>query len=430
MNILWITNIPIPEASKLLNEKPLYQGGWLINTSKELSSKDGISLSIAFPQKGVDSYKKLVGKNITYYGFKPVNDKDKNTIKHNQILQRIISDVNPDIVHIHGTEMAHSLSTVNICRKENIEFIISIQGLVSIIAKHIYSNLPNRVVKSMTIRNILMKDNVKNLKKLYTLRGKNEIESIKKAKHVIGRTTWDRACTHQINNSIEYHFCNETLRDEFYKNYWNIDKCEKYSILLSQVHYPIKGLHYVLEAMPHIISEFPKTKLYITGNNITKSDSIKDKLSITYYGKYIKGLVKKYGLEEHIKFLGPLGEKEMCERYLSSNVFVCPSSIENSPNSLGEAMLLGVPCVASNVGGIPDLLVHKKEGFLYPADAPYMLAHYICEIFKSRELANEFSENGRNHALNLYNKNQNNGNMIEIYKRILGDNKIKGDRDV
>ena len=88
-------------------------------------------------------------------------------------------------------------------------------------------------------------------------------------------------------------------------------------------------------------------------------------------------------LERNVVFTGPLDEEKMCQRYLKSNVFVCPSSIENSPNSLGEAMVLGVPCVASDVGGVSDMLKHKEEGFVYQTDAPYMLAHYVCEIFEN-----------------------------------------------
>ena len=49
MKILWLTNIPLPEASFLMNEKPLPFGGWLINASNDLSENDEIDLHIAFP---------------------------------------------------------------------------------------------------------------------------------------------------------------------------------------------------------------------------------------------------------------------------------------------------------------------------------------------------------------------------------------------
>lgn len=419
MKILWVVNIPLPEASLLMNEKPSPFGGWLVNASKAIAEKENIELFIAFPKNGLSKYKKLNGKNITYYIFRAVNDFDKKMIKDNHILTEIVREVKPDIVHIHGTELPHALSMVNVCRKEKIEVLISIQGLVSICEKHMYANLPFKAIYGFTFRNLLRKDNVVGLRKLFAKRGKNEIEALKKTKHIIGRTTWDKACTLQINPMANYYFCNETLREEFYKHQWDINKCEKYSLFVSQGQYPIKGLHYVLEAMPIILKRFPCAKLYVAGKNIVKSDTIKDKLFMTYYGKYIKKIIKKLNLEKNIIFTGPLDEKQMCELYLKSHVFVCPSSIENSPNSLGEAMILGVPCVASYVGGIPDMLKHEEEGFLYQADAPYMLAHYVCEIFENKDLALKFSKAARERALMTHDIKNNTARLIEIYNNIL-----------
>ncbi|NLL06784.1 MAG: glycosyltransferase [Clostridiaceae bacterium] len=418
MNILWLINIPIPEASQLMGEEPSPFGGWLINASRDLSNQDGIELSIAFPSNKASKFTKLEGKKVNYYPFNPIKDSDKKTIEYNEYFETLLNNLKPDIVHIYGTEIEHTCSMVNVCKSLGIETVISIQGLVSIYARHIYANLPFSAIYGFTLRNLLRRDSVYLHKKIFELRGKNEIESLKKTNHIIGRTTWDKACSIQINPKAKYHFCNETLREEFYKHRWSIDECEKYSIFLSQGQYPIKGLHYMLEAMPIILKEFSKAKVYISGKDITKSDSFKDKLLMTYYGKYIKKMIKKLDLERNIVFTGPLDEEKMCHRYLKSNVFVCPSSIENSPNSLGEAMILGVPCVVSNVGGVLDMLKHEEEGFVYQADAPYMLAHYVCEIFKNEDLALKFSENARKHALNTHDKDINTSTLMKIYSDI------------
>lgn len=250
--------------------------------------------------------------------------------------------------------------------------VISIQGLVSIYEKHIYANLPFNTIYGFTLRNLLRRDSVYLHKKTFELRGENEVEPLENTNHIIGRTTWDKACSNQINPKANYHFCNETLREEFYKHQWSINDCEKHSIFLSQGQYPIKGLHYMLEAMPIILKKFPGAKVYISGKDITKSDCIKDKLLLTYYGKYIRKMISSLGLEEKVVFTGPLDEQKMCQRYLKSNVFVCPSSIENSPNSLGEAMVLGVPCVASDVSGVSECLSIKKK------DLFIKRMHLIC----------------------------------------------------
>ena len=71
----------------------------------------------------------------------------------------------------------------------------------------------------------------------------------------------------------------------------------------------------------------------------------------------------------------------MCEQYLKANVFVLPSAIENSPNSLGEAMMLGTPTVVSDVGGVKNMIDHEKEGYVYQPDASYMIAYYAGRFF-------------------------------------------------
>lgn len=420
MKILWITNVPTPEASLLLNEPASAFGGWLTNTSRYLSVQEDFELFIAFPKSNLKDNQTLYGNRITYYTFPKVKNNLGRSIDSNTYLKAIIDEINPDIVHIFGTEFEHSLAMINVCVNQGIETVISIQGIVSVIAKHFMADLPINIQRRFTLRDFIKQDNIQQQQEKFIEKGLLEIEAIKRTKHVIGRTTWDKACVTQINSDVLYYFCNETLREEFYNQEWKIDQCEKFSIFVSQASYSIKGIHYVLEAMPLILKRFPHAKLYISGQDITKLETIKQKIKLSSYGKYIRELMKKYELEGNVIFTGILNEKEMCERYMKSNVFVCPSSIENSPNSLGEAMIIGVPSVASFVGGIPDLLKDKEEGFLYQHDAPYMLANYVCNIFQDEDLALKFSKNAREHALKTHDRDENTRRLIEIYNEILG----------
>ena len=421
MNILWVTNIALPEASLLMNEKPTPFGGWFVSVSKILAEQNDIKLSIAFPKKELSKVRVLQGEKIYYCSFPPISENEIRSNKKNAYLHEILDTIKPDIVHIFGTEYANTLAMVNACQKKNINTIIAIQGLVSVYALHYMADLPVNVQNRFTIRDFIKQDNLKQQHSKFIKRGAFEIEALQKIKHIIGRTTWDRACTYQINPDAKYHFCNETLRDEFYKHTWDIEKCEKHSIFVSQCSYPIKGLNFILEAMPLILKRFPDTKLYVGGQEIVKFDTLKEKLKISSYGKYIKELIGRYNLEKSVVFTGILDEKQICERYLKSHVFVCPSSIENSANSLGEAMILGVPCVASDVGGVIDLLTHKEEGFVYQTDAPYMLAHYVCEIFSSDDLALEFSKKARKHAMKTHDAQTNLNTLLSIYEQICNE---------
>ncbi|MHC1719595.1 MAG: glycosyltransferase family 4 protein [Clostridiaceae bacterium] len=419
MKILWLINVPLKEVSLLIKKQHFpYGSSWIENTSRLLSMNNDIQLSIALPQKGIKNINVLYGKNIKYYLFPSIQKSKLYTQNTDEVLSAILSEDKPAIVHIFGTEFPHSLSMVNVCLAKETKYIISMQGMVSIIAKHYTANLPMKIQKRFTLRDFLKQDNILQQQKKFIKRGLTEIEAIQKTGHVIGRTTWDKACTFQINPEIHYHFCNEILREEFYKHEWSLEKCEQYSIFISQAHYPIKGVHYMIEAMPLILKSFPKAKLYIAGHDITSSETFKDRLTITSYSKYIIDLIQSYNINKNVFFTGLLDEKQMCEQYLKANVFVCPSSIENSPNSLGEAMILGVPCVASDVGGISDMIMHNEEGFIYQPDAPYMLAYYVCKIFEDIDLALSFSRKAREHALRIYDKEINGNQLIRIYKNI------------
>lgn len=427
MKILWLCNIILPEVMEQIGKKSVPVGGWLSGMLEGITKSytlDCIDITVCMPCGWLDVVEMSKTDRYQYCLF-PCHRNDQ--YYYNDRIEGYFNDVlgkvQPDLVHIWGTEFPTTLAMVNACEKLGLlnRIVINIQGLVSIYARHYYASLPWRVVYDfMTPRHLVFHDSIVQQKKAFEKRGKYEIEALCKVKHVIGRTDWDKACVTQINPNINYHFCNEILRKSFYKHKWNFEKCERFSIFVSQAAYPIKGLHFVLEALPLILRQYPQAHLYVAGSDVTCSTgSLKKRLKLTAYGKYIKKLIKKYNLEQNITFCGPLDEEQMCARYLRSNVFVSASSIENSPNSVCEAMILGMPVVSSDVGGVKNLLEHGKEGLIYQYDAPYMLAFYIGAIFKSENLGKMLSDCARkkssltNDILINVHKN------CEIYKNII-----------
>ena len=419
MTVLWLVNIVLPEVSRLLNEQSVPYGGWLINSSESLSKLKKCELIIASPHKSINEYTIISGEKIKYVLFESVKLRRGASIRSRNIFENILEEIKPDIVHIYGTEYPHTWDMVRACKRCQIKYVISIQGLVSVYVNHFMANIPMNIQKRFTIRDILKRENINIQKINFEKRGRLEVNSLKESQYVIGRTNWDRACVMNINKDVEYFHCNEILRKEFYKHQWSIEKCKRYSIFASQGSYPIKGLHILLEALKSVIKDFPETRLYVAGPDITNFSKYMGVFKLSSYGRYINKLIKKWGLGKNIEFTGLLNEKEMSERYLRSHIFICSSSIENSPNSLGEAMLLGVPSIASYVGGIPDMFKDKEDGFLYQFDAPYMLAYYIKKIFNNDEMARKFSHNSRQHALSTHSVETNTNTLWNTYNEIL-----------
>jgi glycosyltransferase involved in cell wall biosynthesis len=177
-------------------------------------------------------------------------------------------------------------------------------------------------------------------------------------------------------------------------------------------------LHKLLEAANLLKAEFPNIAIRIAGGNIISTETIKDRLRLSGYGNYIKKLLSKYGLTKHVTFTGPLNEEGIISEYLNANVFVCPSSIENSPNSLAEAQILGLPTIAAYVGGVADMITHKHDGLIYRFEEVEMLAECIRELFINDNLANSISKNGVFTAEERHNEKKNFDRINNIYKKI------------
>jgi len=421
MRILWLCNIMLPKIAEARNQKQDAYGGWLTGLSNSLIINNEIALSVCFPERDINNVEAgSVGK-LEYYAFPQCSyNNPRGRFKLESCLKEIVLRSKPDVINIHGTEFPHALAMTTICQKLGLlnKVVVSIQGLVSVYAKHYESGLPNSVAHGHTIKELIRNNNIRKGREVFARKGELEEQTIRNVKHVIGRTDWDRACIAQINPDAMYHFCNETLRDSFYEHSWDILKCKKYSIFISQAGYPIKGFHWMLEAMPEVVKWFPDAHVFVAGNDITKHDTLSDKLRIGSYGKYIRLLINKYNLKDNVTFLGPLNEADMCKQYLASNVFVSASSIENSPNSVGEAMILGVPTISSDVGGVKNMLTHNVEGFIYQHDAPYMLSYYIKKLFKDDNLAETLSRNARLQAKQTHSRESNLNAMIGIYEDI------------
>ncbi len=415
MNILWIVNIIIPELAEKISYTKTNRGGWLTGAINRIRKENEINIAIATVYDG-NQLKLYKIDNVQYYlipGKKNIYDK-----KIEKYWMKINDEFKPDIVHIHGTEYPIGLSYIKIFGCENV--IISIQGIVTIIERYIHGNISlYNILKSINIFNL--KSNLFKIKKDFHLRSKIELEYLQYVKNIIGRTSWDRAVCWTINPRIKYFFCNETLRDSFYDKMWKYNKCNPHTIFLTSISSPIKGADMVFKALTIVLKHYPDTIIKIAGKDIIDIKELKNKIQISNYSNYVRNLIIKEKLQNNIIFLGDLTEERMAEEYLKANIYICPSSIENSSNSLGEAQLIGTPVIASYVGGTPDMIRHGISGYLYRYEDIEMLAYYICEIFYKKEDIEYMSINERIIAQERHDRDINYKTLINIYKRIISN---------
>lgn len=418
MKILWITNTLFPEASTILKGGGDLRasGGWMLASAEALINEYDVELYVATVSSLCNEIRYLEGKTIKYVVLPMGKGNTRINHQYDKCWAEVDLKVKPDIVHIHGTEFSHGLSYLQTCGTD--KAVISIQGMNSAYCYYYYYGISTKdILLNTTIADICFGNLIKqkyNTKKS----GEYEKEMIQSVGHIIGRTSWDRSRTWAINDNAQYYFCNETLRSEFYDGtIWRYDNCNKHSIFLSQAGTPIKGLIQLIKAFPRIKKYYPDVQIRIGGWNPCKRNTFREKLQLSGYGKILSHYIKKNGLEGHITFLGGLNADEMKQEYINCNVFVTPSSIENSPNSLGEAQLLGVPCIVSYVGGVHDMVPTPECGDLYRFEEFEMLAYKVCQMFETSKSFDNTTM--RRVASERHDPKRNVKTLYDIYTKIL-----------
>ena len=417
MRILWTVNLIPSEAAKELGITSEVLGGWVESMAGQL--RDNKEIQLAIVCKCGESQKFQIEMNgIRYYSMGYSSKTALESLK--AACENIIEDFQPDIIQIEGTEFLHAKAMLEVGNDKNIPTVVSMQGILN--GQYVYQCgqlQMDDMMFSGSLTNIFAAWILHLRKRMwYKPRMKPEREIIEKAKYILGRTTWDRAHTYAMNSEAKYYTCNRVLRDSFYEKRWKIDNIERHSLYVGNGYYALKGLHFIIQALPQLIREYPDLKLYVAGYKPYEEN---DKRSLIKkgYAAYLKKLIHDLHVEDHVIFTGPLKADEVADKLSHVHAYVLTSVAENSPNTLGEAMMVGTPCVASYVGGVPDMAVDGEEALLYRNDDSALLAWNIKRIFDNDALALKLSEQGRKKALITHDAKQNAEQLISVYKDIL-----------
>ena len=429
MRVLWVCNIMLPMVAEKLHMESNVKEGWITGILSRLI-KEGknseVTLGIAFPaNENMARFHDIYRFNevpVECFGFY----EDMNRLEEYQPgverrMEEIMDQFAPDVVHVFGTEYPHALAAARVSRNPE-KLLVGIQGVVSKCAREYLADLPKEVYERATFRDRIKKDSILQQQEKFRKRGEMEIKTLRISGNVTGRTEFDKDYTMKVNPDAVYHPMNETMRPCFYEGGWNIDKCNKHSIFFSQADYPLKGFHYLLEAMPRILQEFPDTQIKVAGNSIIRGKSITGRLKVSAYAKYLEELIEKNGLQDKVTFLGKLSAEEMKEEYLKCHTLVCASILENSPNSVAEAMLLGTPVIAPRVGGIPSMITDRREGLLYAGGNVEELADTLITLWKDESvlpLSGRLSKAAVVRARTAHDPESNFDRLKEIYRDIV-----------
>ncbi|MCR5120150.1 MAG: glycosyltransferase family 4 protein [Lachnospiraceae bacterium] len=412
--VLWVCNLmPAFVASAAGLGRAQNKEGWISGAAAKVMEGEELSLAVAFPVKGDEKMSGSAGL-VRYFSFYEDTDHPEEYDPSLEAsIGRICEEFKPDVIHCFGTEFPHSLALQKLTEWRD-KVIVHIQGVMQSCAEQYYGGLDESVTESATIRDIIRSDSLWKQKEKYEKRAEREKNVLSLAAYACGRTAFDKAYVESINPSCAYFAMNETLRPGFYGKLWERENSVKHRIFMSQGNIPLKGLHVAIEALALIKEKYEDAHIVVAGDDIVGKPFYK----IPRYGKYLKSLTEKLQLKDSVSFMGQLNETEMCQEYMEANVYVLASYTENSPNSLGEAMLLGVPSVVSRVGGVPSMAEEDKEVLAFDAGDAKGLAEKICRLFDSEELQDELRLAARKRAMLTHDAEANYKMLLWIYDRI------------
>jgi glycosyltransferase involved in cell wall biosynthesis len=408
MRILWITNTLFPQPSTALGIGAAVVGGWTQALGSLISKHKDVDLIVVSYAK-VESLFCSAIDGVIYYVL-PIPKDRGIPIAQTSDWEIILTQANPDIIHIHGTEYPRSLACINV--NPDIPVIVSLQGIIGPYTRYLRADIPFiTVIRNLSIRDIIRRDFPPFSKRSWVFRSRFEKILIKRSAVVLGRTDWDYAHAKNICTGAHYKLSNEVLRDDFYNGTkWNLKNCRRHSIFVSQGSIPIKGLHKLIEAISTLKVDYPDIKIRVSGSRLDLSKSrIYGRIFNSWFRNYLISLIRTNCLDDNLEFIGEISSSEMVSELQSAHLSISCSSIENSSNSIGEAQIIGTPVVVSHVGGSAQMVNFGKAGLLYRFTDTASLIDNICKIFESDDLATNLSIEG----IRLAEKRHDRQNILE-----------------
>lgn len=419
IKVLWFSNTPANGGERL----GLAGGGsgtWLRTLDVEL--QDRVDLNVVFYHARETSFRvgatrywaiaryqsklrMIVGK-IRERFFDHVLDEE-----HLSRYMDIIEKVKPDVIHIHGSENPFGV----VIGKTNVPVVVSIQGLICSVLNAYNQGLGERYLRIRnfnfhSLKNILLPTNFNNTRLKFEGMARIEKRNLKHCRYVIGRTDWDHRMTRLLAPKSQYFHNDEIMRPEFFLTQWSpMKRCSGRFVIhttADNVYY--KGLETIVDAINHLKEIGIQCAWRIAG--VKASDLI------------VRILKKRSGElfpADSLTFMGKVPAKHLIESMLTADCYVMTSNIENSPNALCEAMLLGMPCIATHAGGVGSFITHGKNGYLVQPGDSYSVASCIADLVSNPSRAQALGQAAKADAMVRHNPESIVNDLISIYGTIV-----------
>lgn len=321
-------------------------------------------------------------------------------------MEKTLDDFKPDIVHINNFQRQLTASIIDAIKKRNIPIVFTAHDLQAICPASAMLNngkicekclngskfncFKNKCIKDSTLKSFL--GSIEGT--FYEKNGfYNKIDFIISPSDFVGNMLKKQGITSEIKTIYNFvdmkKFENYEISDENYAFYFGRLSVEK-------------GIFNLIDAF--IKQNYGK--LYIAGSGPEKEK--------------IEEFIVQNQLQDRIKLLGFLSQDEI-KKYIASSSFVVVPSIwyENCPFSILETLAIGKPVVGSKIGGIPELIIDKENGFLYEYDDVLQLSSIINKLFNNKKMREKMGKRSKEFAINKYTIEKYYICLLEVYEKLL-----------
>ena len=367
MKVAWLCNYPINRMGDIpvnYRKKDIHPVTWIINLANALTDNyKNVELHIITATPLINrSFTKTIG-SITCHvlrDFSAVPFLKRGWPKYFPVsiylkyfplrlqVSSLLKELNPDLIHAHGTEEAWGLIAI----EQSKPHIISMQGIVHKLSKH------------------YPKD------KTFKLRIPLEKEVLINSNYFISKTSFSTEFINQINPSAKIYEIENTMHHAFFEVSRTYFK--KNRILFVGNPSPAKGLGELCEAVSRI-KELDMTVVTNRGS------------------RYLDKLKEEYR-DLNIDWKKSLTSEEIAKEMETVDMLVLPSHMDTSPNVISEAMCAGLPVVATNIGGIPNMIINGKTGVLVPLQDVDSLVEAINFLLNNEDKMMNMGKLGKSEA--------------------------------
>lgn len=413
MRILWFE---VTRPQRYCNDGRVI-GGWQDSLENLVAGMPEIELIVAFEGNPGET-DALVVDGITYVPM-PVSYSfwERQSLKWswganaNKLLEQmeaVVARYRPDLIQVFGTEWPFGL----IAERVDTPVVIHIQGAIVPYNNAMYPPGYDCYTMKASIPWWHVRERL-----YYDLNLRREASRQRIEERVwaavcnyMGRTEWDKRLSSIMHPGRKYYHVEEALRPSFFQMdspAWRVPSGGRIRLMTTGCSNFWKGPDMLLKTA-HILSASGLDFEWLVAGEMP-----------ALLKRTVEAHEETSFKENHVVFLGFTNPEKLVELLCETTLYVHTAYIENSPNSLCEAQLLGVPVVSTNVGGISSLLENGEEGVLVPANDPWQMAAAILDLVGDAERLQAFSEASRKRAMARHDGNHIADQLLSCYRTLI-----------